>query len=108
MVIGEGKNFPAAIIQPSFLFVKDWCERKGIACSTHLEMATNPEVLARIQEDIDEFNKGFGKWEQVKKIELTPDEWSIKSGELTPTLKLKRKFIIAKYNHLFERIYGKV
>ncbi len=107
MVIGEGKNFPAALIQPAFVFLKEWCERKGIPYTSHAEMICNADVIARIQEDISEYNKGFGKWEQVKKIELTPSEWSISGGELTPTLKLKRKFILNKYNTLVEKIYGK-
>ena len=107
IIIGEGKNFPAALIQPAFVFVKDWCERKGIAYTTNAEMISNSEVVARIQEDVDGFNKDFGKWEQVKRIELTAEEWSIKSGELTPTLKLKRKFIMEKYKALVEKIYGK-
>lgn len=107
MVIGEGKNFPAALIQPAFVFLKEWCERKGIAVSSNEDMIAKSEVIARIQEDIELYNQEFGKWEQVKKIELIASEWSIKSGELTPTLKLKRKFILEKYKVLVEKIYGK-
>lgn len=107
MVIGEGKNFPAALVQPAFVFLKEWCERKGIAYSSNQEMIKNQDVIARIQEDIDAYNKEFGKWEQVKKIELVPSEWSIKTGELTPTLKLKRKFILEKNKDLVVKIYGK-
>jgi long-chain acyl-CoA synthetase len=107
MVIGEGKNFPAALIQPAFVFLKEWCERKGIAVTSNEDMISKAEVIARIQEDIELYNQGFGKWEQVKKIELIASEWSIKSGELTPTLKLKRKFILEKYKVLVEKIYGK-
>ncbi|HRH03251.1 MAG TPA: AMP-dependent synthetase/ligase [Bacteroidia bacterium] len=107
MVIGEGKNFPAALVQPAFVFLKEWCERKGIAVTSNEDMITKAEVIARIQEDIELYNQEFGKWEQVKKIELVANEWSIKSGELTPTLKLKRKFILEKYKVLVEKIYGK-
>jgi long-chain acyl-CoA synthetase len=57
-------------------------------------------------EDINEYNKAFGNWEQVKKIELLPEEFTILSGEMTPTLKLKRKFILEKYNDNVARIYG--
>lgn len=107
MVIGEGKNFPAALVQPAFSFLKDWCERKGIHYSNNADMIKHPEIIARIQEDIDTYNQDFGKWEQVKKIELVANEWSINSGELTPTLKLKRKFILEKNKDLVEKIYGK-
>ncbi|MBW7937085.1 MAG: hypothetical protein H3C71_08115, partial [Flavobacteriales bacterium] len=51
------------------------------------------------------YNKGFGDWETIKKFELIPGEWSIEGGEMTPTLKLKRKPILAKYSALVERIY---
>ncbi len=106
MVVGEGKNFPAAFIQPAFAFLKEWCDRKGIAYTSNEEMIKHPEIMARLQEDVDTYNQGFGKWEQIKKFELVPTEWSIKSGELTPTLKLKRKFILEKNKHLYEKIYS--
>ena len=59
----------------------------------------------RIIEEIERLNHGFGKWEQVKKIELIQEEMTVETGELTPTLKLKRKFIKEKYKHLLEKIY---
>ena len=62
-------------------------------------------VIARIQKEIDKANAHFGKWEQIKKFELTPDIWSIEGGHLTPTLKMKRKIIKEKYKDLIEKIY---
>lgn len=106
MVIGEGEKMPAAFIQPSFDFVRDWAEIKGYNIGkTNAEIASNPKVIERIQEEVDEINKNFGHWEQVKKFELTPDIWSIDDGHLTPTMKLKRKIILGKYQDLYNKIY---
>ena len=63
-------------------------------------------VKKRIQEEIDECNKKFGKWEQIKKFELTPDVWSIENGHLTPTMKMKRSVILKKYSTLIVKIYN--
>ncbi len=106
MVIGEGEKMPAALIQPSFDFVKDWAKIKGFEIGeTNAEIASNPQVVERIGRSVDELNKNFGNWEQVKKFELTPDIWSIDDGHLTPTMKLKRKIILAKYKDLYDKIY---
>ncbi|SHI58862.1 AMP-dependent synthetase/ligase [Aquimarina spongiae] len=107
MVIGEGEKMPAAFIQPNFEFLKDWAERKGLQIGgTMEEMISNPTVIERYQEEVDEHNEKFGKWERVKKFELTPDEWSIDAGHLTPTMKLKRRVIKEKYSALYTKIYG--
>ena len=107
MVIGDGEKMPAAFIQLNFDFVKDWAKRKGFEIGTSAEeIINNPRLLDRIQKEIDNHNKQFGNWEKVKKFELTPDIWSIESGHLTPTMKLKRKVIKEKYASLYNRIYG--
>jgi long-chain acyl-CoA synthetase len=106
MVIGENRKFPAALIVPAFDFLKDWCERKGIPFSTREEMVHDDRVIARIKEEVDAANQGFGHWEQVKKITLLPTDWSIEGGEFTPSMKLRRKPILAKYASAVEGIYG--
>lgn len=107
MVIGDGEKMPAAFIQLNFDFVKDWAKRKGFEIGTNAEeIIKNPRLIDRIQNEIDNHNKQFGNWEKVKKFELTPDIWSIESGHLTPTMKLKRKVIKEKYVSLYNRIYG--
>ena len=107
MVIGDGEKMPAAFIQLNFDFVKDWAKRKGFEIGTSAEeIIKNPRLLDRIQKEIDNHNKQFGNWEKVKKFELTPDIWSIESGHLTPTMKLKRKVIKEKYTKLYSRIYS--
>lgn len=107
VVVGEGKKMPAAIIQPSFSFIKKWCDYKEIKLKTGSpkEIAECPEVINRIQKEIDLYNQDFGKWEQIKTFRLTPDEWTIEGGQLTPTLKVKRKNIMKTYQHLYESMY---
>jgi long-chain acyl-CoA synthetase len=105
MVIGENQKHPAALIVPDLDFCKDWCNRKGYNCQSQADLSTNEKLKQRIWEEIDKMNQGYGKFEQVKKIELCESAWAIDSGELTPSLKLKRKFIMAKYAHLVDKIY---
>ena len=107
MVIGDGQKMPAAFIQPNFDFVKEWAvlhnEHIG---TTFQEICDNEKVQSRIFKEIKLVNKNFGNWEQIKRIELTPDIWSIDGGHLTPTMKLKRKSILEKYKNLFDKIYN--
>ena len=108
MVIGEGEKMPAALIQPNFAFVKDWAKIKHITIGeSNVEICKNKEVIDRIEQEVVKCNLNFGKWEQIKKFELTPDEWSIDGGHLTPTLKMKRKIIKEIYIDLYNRIYEK-
>ncbi|RBA28297.1 AMP-dependent synthetase/ligase [Flavobacterium tibetense] len=107
MVIGDGEKMPGAFIQPSFEFLAEWSQRKGINLgATNEEIVQNERVIKRIQREVDEINERFGNWEKVKRFELTPDVWSIDAGHLTPTMKLKRKIIKEKYNDLYQKIYS--
>ena len=105
MVIGEGEKMPAALIQISPEFVKEWAQRHQIEYTSLPEIIKNETLITRIQEEVSQCNTNFGKWEQIKKFELTPDVWSIDEGHLTPTMKMKRKIIKQKYSNLIEKIY---
>ena len=105
MVVGEGEKMPAAIIQPNFEFVRNWGKLHHLKLTTNEELIANPKVIDRIQQEVDECNKHFGKWERIKRFELTPDEWSIDAGHLTPTMKMKRKIIKEIYKDLYDKIY---
>ncbi|MGC4129745.1 MAG: long-chain fatty acid--CoA ligase [Bergeyella sp.] len=108
MVVGDGEKMPCAIVQPDYLFAKHWAELQhnlNIG-ETSSEMSKSPELKARIEKEIEKINKDLGSWEQIKKIELSPEVWSIEGGELTPTLKLKRKAIKEKYLDLYNKMYG--
>lgn len=104
MVIGEGEKMPAALIQINYEFVAEWAKRHDIEFSED-SIRDNQKLKDRIQEEIDSANKKFGKWEQIKKFEITPDVWTIDDGHLTPTMKMKRKIIKEKYLDLIEKIY---
>jgi len=105
MIVGEGEKMAAAIIQPNFEYTKDWAKENDIKFSSNEDLISNQKVLDRIQEEVIECNKHFAKWETIKKFELTPDEWSIGGGHLTPTMKMKRKIIRKMYDDLHEKIY---
>lgn len=106
MVIGEGEKMPAALIQPNFEFVKDWMKRKHLnTAHNNQEITQSQEVINRIQKEVNRCNEHFGKWEQIKRFELTSDVWSIDDGHLTPTLKMKRDVIKARYQDLYDKIY---
>jgi len=105
MVIGEGEKMPAALIQPNFEFVEEWAKRHDITFNSEEDIVANQKLRGRIQEEIDYANTKFGKWEQIKKFELTPEIWTIDDGHLTPTMKMKRKVIKEKYKDLIEKIY---
>ncbi len=106
MVVGDGEKMPGALIQPNFEFIKEWCKIHKISVgTTNQEIATNQDVIQRINEEVALLNEKFGNWEKIKRFELTPTIWSIDGGELTPTLKLKRKIIKEKYNQLYLKIY---
>ncbi len=106
MVIGEGKKHPAALIVPTFEFITEWCKRKHINCGSAPEdVIKNDKVIDRIAKEVDFYNKNFGKTEKIKKFELIPSQWTVETGELTPTMKPKRKVIKEKYKDLIAKIY---
>jgi long-chain acyl-CoA synthetase len=105
MVIGENQKFTAAIIQPEFEFVRKWAKGKKIELKLREEIAASQVVKDRIWEEVQKYNKRFGHIQQVKKIALVSDVWSVETGELTPTLKVKRDVIDKKYHDLIEKIY---
>lgn len=106
MVVGEGEKMPAALIQPNFEFIADWIDHKKLNIGkSHQEISQSQKVINRIQQEVDACNKHFGKWEQIKRFELTPDVWSIDNGQLTPTMKMKRAVIKSIYQDLYNKIY---
>ena len=106
MVVGEGEKFPAALVVPSFEALRKWCEVKHIAYTTDQEMLSHPDVLDKLDRERVKYNEQFAQYEQIKKFKLLSSEWSVDSGELTPTMKLKRKQILSKYADEVAEIYG--
>ena len=106
MVVGEGEKMPAALVQPNFEYIKGWIEEEKLDIDTSYEgIASSDIIVKKIQEEVATCNAKFGKWEQIKRFELTPNIWSIDGGELTPTMKMKRVVIKKIYQDLYDKIY---
>lgn len=106
MVVGADRKFAGALIVPSFTNLREWCLQNGVPDSTPNDMICNPKVIELYKTEVEKYNQQFNHVEQVKKFELLHTEWNIDGGELTPTLKLKRKVIMEKYHDAIDRIYN--
>lgn len=106
MVVGENEKMPAAIVQPNFEYIAEWSEKEKLNLgATNEEIIASEVLINKIQEELNDCNSHFGKWEQIKRFELTPDVWSIDGGHLTPTMKMKRAVIKNIYQDLYDKIY---
>ena len=105
-ILGENEKYPAALIVPMWDHVKTWSKEQKIEnASSETDLMNHPALLNLIGSEIEKANKDFGKWEQVKAFRLIAHPFSIDGGELTPTMKLKRKAIMSKYHELISDIY---
>jgi long-chain acyl-CoA synthetase len=103
VVLGDKRKFPCALIVPNLANLKKFGAEKNVPEN---QLLSNPEVLSEIQRDLDELSKDLAPFERVKKIALLEKEFSIESGELTPSLKIKRNFVEQKYKDLIDRLYS--
>jgi len=108
MVIGENQKFPSALVVPNFEVLKELAVKKGWIQESiaNQDMLHNTQVKTLIQSEISNINQNLGNWEQIKDFRLLPELFSIDGGELTPTLKLKRKVIMEKYQDQINDIYS--
>jgi len=106
IVVGAGKKFASAMIVPSFGNLKPWCKKNHIADLSNEEIIKDHRVVAMYQSIISGFNPEFNHVEQIKKFTILPKEWTVESGELTPTGKMRRKIITEKYNSELEAMYS--
>ncbi|WP_114781980.1 AMP-dependent synthetase/ligase [Botryobacter ruber] len=105
MVVGEGQKYAAALLVPSFLGLQDWCQHKGIPYTTDEEMLQTPEVIDKFKREVEKTNASLAQYETVKQFRLVPNAWTVDSGELTPTLKVKRKVIYNNYKDLINSMF---
>ena len=105
MVVGENQKFPSALVQLNFEAVNEWMGNVENP-KTAKQLIQDQKVIDQIKNDIESANVNFAQWEKVKKFKLTDDIWSVDSGHLTPTMKLKRKVIAEKYDNLIKEIYS--
>jgi long-chain acyl-CoA synthetase len=108
MVIGENRKFPAALVVPNFEAVSDYFQQLGVKFRSNRELVTNSEVNQLIASDIRILNEHFGQYSQIKKFILLAEEWSLAGGELTPTMKLKRRRLLSKYANEIESLYNEI
>jgi long-chain acyl-CoA synthetase len=107
IVVGEHEKFASALISPNFANLQQWCEQERISANDKNELICHPMVLKIFSTEIDRMNRFLSDPERIVKFRLIPNEWSPSSGELSPTLKLKRKFITDKYHTVLEEVYQK-
>jgi long-chain acyl-CoA synthetase len=105
IVIGDGEKFAAALIAPEWVLLKQWAEKQGIDTSDVQGMIDHPKTQALFEKEIERINPSFGKWEQIKAFRLLPRTLNIDQGEITPTLKLKRKKIMENWSALVQDIF---
>jgi long-chain acyl-CoA synthetase len=105
MVVGADQKFPSALVIPSFSDLKGWCKRNGVPDAPNAELVKNEKVVEHYEGLVKKYNQSFAQWEQVKKIALLPELWTVETGEMTPTMKVKRKVITENNKELIESLY---
>ncbi|HNW53800.1 MAG TPA: long-chain fatty acid--CoA ligase, partial [Bacteroidales bacterium] len=105
MVVGENQKYAAAIVVPDFAHLRSWCQIKGIPYTSNKEMIEMERIKKRFHKEIHKYNKHLGATEQIKSFELLPTEWTVDSGELTATLKLRRSLINERYKTEIEKLF---
>jgi long-chain acyl-CoA synthetase len=105
VLIGAERKFPAALIVPVWEQVESYCKLKGIEVKSRSELCRHPRIIDLIQRQIDGLTPNLPKYEKIKKVALLENEFTIEGGELTPTLKVKRRVIDQKYRDVIEKLY---
>ncbi|MGI8638725.1 MAG: AMP-dependent synthetase/ligase [Pyrinomonadaceae bacterium] len=106
VLVGSGRKFPAALIVPNFEQLESYAKHKNLEIETHAESCRNPRIINLIERQIGELTKNLSHYEKVKKIALLENELTVEGGELTPTLKVKRRVVNEKYSEIIEKIYA--
>ena len=96
-LVGDRHKFASALISPNFAALESWSAEQGITSPTRRDLVANPRVVALYQDIVDQLNATLANFETIKRFQIVPEEWSLDSGELTPTLKLRRRVILDRY-----------
>jgi long-chain acyl-CoA synthetase len=105
-IIGDRRKFPSVVLAPDFPTLETWAQQRKLQWNSHEELIEHPEVYALYKGIVDDINKDLARYEQLKKVLLVPDEFSIANGALTPTMKLKRRFIEERYRQRLDQLYS--
>ena len=96
-LVGDREKYVAALIAPNFEVLESWAREQNIPSTTRAELVKHPKVIARFKQTVKEVNRSLADYELLKGFALVADEWAIESGELTPSLKLKRRVLAERY-----------
>jgi long-chain acyl-CoA synthetase len=106
VLVGSERKFPAALIVPVWEQLESYCRLKGIEVTSRSELNTHPRIIDLLQRQIDALTPNLARYEKIKKVALLENEFTIEGGELTPTLKVKRRVIDEKYRDVIEKLYA--
>ena len=104
-MIGNKRNFPSALVVPNFDALQKWARENGAAAASTDELVRDPRVIELYDRTVRELTAHLAQFERIKKIALLPREFSLEAGELTPTLKVKRRVVEQKYKDVIDRLY---
>jgi long-chain acyl-CoA synthetase len=105
-IVGDSRKFASVIVSPDFQALERWARQNGITASDRKELVKDPKVQKQYESIVKKINVTLEAHEMVKRVRVVPDEWNVDSGELTPSLKLKRRVIVEKYKETIREIYG--
>jgi long-chain acyl-CoA synthetase len=105
-LIGEKRKFISVVIAPHFPLLEDWAHANKVVFSSRVELVHDQKIRALYEGIVADLNSRLAQFERVKRIILVPDEFTVTSGELTPSLKLKRRFVEKKYTDLIDSLYA--
>jgi long-chain acyl-CoA synthetase len=106
VMIGNDRNYAAALVVPNFASLERWAAEKGLAYAGRDELVAKPEVAALYDATVRELGRELAKFEQIKKVTLLAREFSLEAGELTPTMKVRRRFVEQKYKQVIDAMYA--
>ena len=107
MVVGADQKFASALIIPAFDELKKWASKQGVTANSNADLVKDAKVVKLYHDLVQKYNQGFAQWEQIKKSVLLPEHWTVESGEMTPTMKVKRKVITENNKALIEDLYAR-
>jgi long-chain acyl-CoA synthetase len=105
VLVGSERKFPAALVVPAWDQLDAYCKFKGIEVKSRSEMCRHPRIVDLLQRQIDALTPNLARYEKIKKVALLENEFTMEGGELTPTLKIKRRVIDDKYRDVIEELY---
>jgi long-chain acyl-CoA synthetase len=105
-LVGDRHKFISVLIAPNFTALEQWARQQGIQANSRAELVADSRVIALYAEIVREVNGGLANFETMKRFRVVPDEWTQESGEMTPSMKLKRRAITARYADLIAELYA--